>query len=55
VIQATVSTYLKRHEVVETELTREVEEEPEDEPTPSAGGTDGLLSRFSARLRRDEG
>jgi len=53
VIQATVSTYLKRHEVVESELTREDEPEPEEE---SADGADeaGLLSRFSSRLRREE-
>ena len=63
VIQATVSTYLKRHEVVETALTREDEEEVEereealkaaaeegDERRPS-----GIFGRFSARLRRDEG
>jgi predicted PurR-regulated permease PerM len=52
VIQATVSTYLKRHEVVESELTREDVPEPEaTAERPDAG----LLARMSARLRRDEG
>lgn len=52
VIQATVSTYLTRHEVVESELTRE------SEPAPAAdGATEGrrasVYSRLSGRLRRD--
>ena len=63
VIQATVSTYLKRHEVVETELTRDEEEEVEakEEALKAASEEDterrpnGLLGRFSGRLRRDEG
>ena len=63
VIQATVSTYLKRHEVVETELTRDEEEEVEakEEALKAASDEDterrpnGLLGRFSGRLRRDEG
>jgi predicted PurR-regulated permease PerM len=38
IIQATVSTYLKRHEVVESDLTREAP--PEDE-TPDAGEAEG--------------
>ena len=60
VIQATVSTYLKRHEVVETELTRR-DAEQEEAPTTTIdaaaitpGGGEGLLSRFSSRLRRGE-
>lgn len=36
IIQATVSTYLKRHEVVESELTREAPPEGEGEGTPVA-------------------
>lgn len=63
VIQATVSTYLKRHEVVETELTRDEEEkvEAKEEALKAASEEDterrsnGLLGRFSGRLRRDEG
>jgi len=54
VIQATVSTYLKRHEVVETELTRK-DAEPEEEAAEGGGEQEGLLSRFSSRLRREEG
>ena len=58
VIQATVSTYLKRHEV-----TRDEEEEVEakEEALTAASEEDterrstGLLGRFSGRLRRDEG
>jgi hypothetical protein len=53
VIQATVSTYLKRHEVVESELTREDEPGPEEEEAAEGGDDeDGLMSRFSSRLRR---
>ena len=62
VIQATVSTYLKRHEVVESELTREDEEEVEERERTmdsateeGAGRPNGILGRFSGRLRRDEG
>ena len=60
VIQATVSTYLKRHEVVETELTREDEEEVEEreramKAATDEGGKDGIFGRFSAKLRRGEG
>jgi predicted PurR-regulated permease PerM len=51
VIQATVSTYLKRHEVVESELTREDEPGPEEEAA-EGDDEDGLMSRFSSRLRR---
>jgi predicted PurR-regulated permease PerM len=54
VIQATVSTYLKRHEVVESELTREdavpeAVDTAEDPPRAS----EGLLSRVTGKLRRD--
>ena len=63
VIQATVSTYLKRHEVVETELTREDEEEIEEREQAmktatedgGEGRANGIFGWFSARLRRDEG
>jgi predicted PurR-regulated permease PerM len=63
VIQATVSTYLKRHEVVETALTREDEEGVEEreaalKAAAEEGGErrpNGIFGRFSARLRRDEG
>jgi predicted PurR-regulated permease PerM len=62
VIQATVSTYLKRHEVVETELTREDEEEIQEREQAlkaateeGEGRSNGIFGRFSARLRRDEG
>lgn len=58
VIQATVSTYLTRHEVVDTELTRE--EPPTDIEAAAAeaardprGG--GVIARLSARWRRDDG
>ena len=58
VIQATVSTYLTRHEVIESELTRE------DETTLSPAeiaGTDedsdkresGIMARMRSRLRRN--
>ncbi|MGZ5352244.1 MAG: AI-2E family transporter, partial [Actinomycetota bacterium] len=53
VIQATVSTYLTRHEVVESELTRD--DPPNEAEQTLAGrppGGDGLLSRLSARIRR---
>jgi len=49
VIQATVSTYLTRHEVVESELTREHDPVPA-EGEPAAGG-DRMLSRLTARIR----
>jgi hypothetical protein len=56
VIQSTISTYLKRHEVVETELTREDAMVIEDR---SSAGDDrsnerGILGRLSARWRRPE-
>jgi predicted PurR-regulated permease PerM len=54
VIQATVSTYLTRHDVVDTELTREdsgAEEQPNDEdPQPE---TDGILRRMGVKMRRN--
>jgi predicted PurR-regulated permease PerM len=54
VIQATVSTYLKRHEVVESELTREdaVPEAVDTAEDPPRTG-EGLLSRVTDKLRRD--
>jgi len=54
IIQATISTYLTRHEVVESELTRE------EEPPPEEPGEDGpengprLLDRIGGRLRRQD-
>ncbi len=53
VIQATVSTYLTRHEVVESELTKEDElrlDMQRDVPATREG--EGILGRFTARLRR---
>ena len=55
VIQATVSTYLTRHEVVESELTREEPEEPAEEPANADPEGRGIRSRVSARLRRGAG
>jgi predicted PurR-regulated permease PerM len=55
IIQATVSTYLTRHEVVESELTREEEEEGVEEPSseePEHGPS--LLDRIGERLRRQD-
>jgi predicted PurR-regulated permease PerM len=56
VIQALFSGYLTRHEVVESELTRE------DDPAPDAGApaeddapTDGAFARLTARLRTPRG
>jgi predicted PurR-regulated permease PerM len=53
VIQATVSTYLTRHEVVESELTREDAPvaAPVDPPAGDAPG-EGILARVASRLRR---
>jgi predicted PurR-regulated permease PerM len=55
VIQATVSTYLKRHEVIESELTREqiVTEASSEGPADPAPGGVGIFSRFTGRLRRN--
>jgi predicted PurR-regulated permease PerM len=54
VIQATVSTYLTRHEVVESDLTRE-DAAPEDQPAePDAtNGERRFRARLGARLRRN--
>jgi predicted PurR-regulated permease PerM len=53
VIQATVSTYLKRHEVVESELTRQDELPSEQQPDLEEEEGDGPdASRFSAWRRR---
>jgi predicted PurR-regulated permease PerM len=57
VIQSTISTYLKRHEVVETELTREdavVIEERESSAEDDRSNEDGIFGRLSARWRRPE-
>ena len=54
VIQSTVSTYLKRHEVVETQLTRGDEAELEEalqKAEEKAAGSKRWLSRFSIRTR----
>ncbi len=50
IIQATISTYLTRHEVVESELTRE--EETGEVPGAEGEATSGALERLGARLRR---
>lgn len=47
IIQATVSSYLTRHEVVESELTREVETQE-----PQKRTDDRVLARLASRLRR---
>lgn len=56
VIQSTISTYLKRHEVVETHLTREdaviIEERNGADPDQST--EEGMFGRISARWRRPE-
>ncbi|HEU4356513.1 MAG TPA: AI-2E family transporter [Actinomycetota bacterium] len=58
IIQATISTYMTRHEVVESELTREEVEDVVEEATgetATEGGTrDGLLERIGDRLRRND-
>jgi predicted PurR-regulated permease PerM len=58
VIQSTVSTYLKRHEVVDTQLTREDEIEVQ-EAKKEAGQQDepsrGFLGRITIRRARNEG
>ncbi|HEU4529390.1 MAG TPA: AI-2E family transporter [Actinomycetota bacterium] len=70
IIQATISTYMTRHEVVESELTREEVEQvaeeaaegerggADDRPEGERGGADdrpdGLLERLGDRLRRDD-
>jgi hypothetical protein len=56
VIQSTISTYLKRHEVVETQLTREdavvIEERNGDDADQTT--EEGMFGRISARWRRPE-
>jgi predicted PurR-regulated permease PerM len=57
VIQATVSSYLTRHDVVDSELTREhapPAEGPAPVRTPAVEGA-GILSRFTSRWRRADG
>lgn len=64
ILQATISTYMTRHEVVESELTREeVEQVAEAVAEEMAEGADrggaedrpdGLLERLGDRLRRDD-
>jgi predicted PurR-regulated permease PerM len=55
VIQATVSSYLRRHDVVETDLTREdapaEEQSRERTPDPERGG---ILRRVTGRVRRSD-
>ncbi len=52
VIQATVSTYLKRHEVVETELTKEDEPPLDEEAKDAIREGEGLLGRLTSKVRR---
>jgi hypothetical protein len=56
VIQSTISTYLKRHEVVETQLTREDAVVIEERNGAGADRTteEGMFGRLSARWRRRE-
>ena len=58
IIQATISTYMTRHEVVESELTREqveeVVEEAAGEAATEGDDRDGLLERLGDRLRRND-
>jgi predicted PurR-regulated permease PerM len=56
VIQSTISTYLKRHEVVETQLTREDAMVIEKRNGAGADQTaeEGMFGRISARWRRPE-
>jgi predicted PurR-regulated permease PerM len=49
IIQATVSTYVTRHEVLETELTRQDQEKPE----PGESGRPTVGGRLLARLKRE--
>jgi len=56
VIQSTISTYLKRHEVVETELTREdavVPDERDAADGAEATTQAGMFARLSSRWRRE--
>jgi predicted PurR-regulated permease PerM len=55
VIQSTISTYLKRHEVVETELTREdtaMIEQRRSSAEDDGSNEDGIFGRLTARWRR---
>ncbi len=52
VIQATVSTYLKRHEVVETELTKEDEPPLDEEAKDAVREGEGLMGRLTSKVRR---
>jgi predicted PurR-regulated permease PerM len=54
VIQATVSTYLTRHEVVESELTKEdvVPEDPAPDPNGATSEEPKGLARLTAKLRK---
>jgi predicted PurR-regulated permease PerM len=54
IIQATVSTYLKRHEVVESELTRPTAPEPTPEEEQRPGATERILARIR-RIGEPEG
>jgi hypothetical protein len=54
VIQATVSTYLKRHEVVDTELTRQ-DAIRDEEMRETAKGEGGSPSHPSSRPLPHEG
>ncbi|HSD49667.1 MAG TPA: AI-2E family transporter [Actinomycetota bacterium] len=54
IIQATISTYMTRHEVVESELTREEVEEAAEETATEGDDRDGLLERMGDRLRRND-
>ena len=56
VIQSTISTYLKRHEVVETQLTREDAVLIEERNSSAEGEEkeEGMFGRISARWRRPE-
>jgi hypothetical protein len=58
VIQSTVSTYLKRHEVVETELTREDggeedETSRESRPPPEEVSSSGRFNRLWPKRQRE--
>lgn len=54
VIQATVSSYLTRHEVVESELTRDDELPTYVESEASGEKAEGVLGRLKARWRRSD-
>jgi predicted PurR-regulated permease PerM len=54
VIQATVSSYLTRHEVVESELTRDVELPTYVESEAGGQKPEGVLGRLKSRWRRSD-